>query len=401
MTTDLRLGSATKLVLWLTVCGVCVLPTNSNLDLSSAISCTLQDRDSQGMGFTSTQPFKMSTHLKPLTTNLTTTQQQKVTFTSSMIKSVASANPSFTTIDWSTKAAPSPLPRGEAQSAVVNGKLYVFGGYLKGDPIRFLASVDVYNSANNRWTRLAKNMPKSLTHSGTAVDGKNVYLAGGYVGKPTGGQIFGTTDVWRYNVDTDTWTDMPPLPQARGGGALEVLGRNLHFFGGSDLRRADKGDHWVLSLGNFKKGWTKAASLPNPRNHLGSAVLGGKLYAIGGQHGQDRDLVTQTSVHMWNAATRTWTGVAPLPCPRSHISGATFVMDGRIIVVGGEVRHAQDISDVTAYNPQFNSWKALTPLPAPRRSGVAGSIENRIFFTTGYQVTTYKGLPVLTFPAQS
>lgn len=400
MPTDLRLGLGTKLVVCLTVCGVCVLPTNLNL-VSSAISCILQDRDSQSIGFTSTQPLKISTQLKPFTTNLTTTQQQKVTFNSSRIKSVASPNPSFTTIDWSTKAAASPLPRGEAQSAVVDGKLYVFGGYLKGDPIRLLATVDVYNPANNRWTRLTKKMPKSLTHSGTAVDGKNVYLAGGYVGKPTGGQIFGTTDVWRYNVDTNIWTEMPPLPQARGGGALEVLGRNLHFFGGSDLSRADKGDHWVLSLNNLKEGWTKAAPLPNPRNHLGDAVLGGKLYAIGGQHGQDRDSVTQTSVHVWNPATSTWNRVAPLPRPRSHISGATFVMDGRILVAGGEIMHAHDISDVTAYNPQSNSWKALTPLPSPRRSGVAGSIGNRIFFTTGYQVTTFKGLPVLTFPTQS
>lgn len=304
----------------------------------------------------------------------------------------------FTDIKWSN-LEPSPLPRGEAQSAVVNGKLYVFGGYLKGNPIRFVSSIDVYNptATNNKWTRIAKNMPKPLTHSGTAAEGKNIYLAGGYVGQPNGGTLFATRDVWKYNVETNTWSSMPPLPQARGGGALEVLGRKLHFFGGSDLKRADRGEHWVLSLDGGQR-WTQAAPLPNSRNHLGDAVVDGKLYAIGGQHGQDSRSVTQTSVHMWNPATNTWKPVAPLPRPRSHISGATFVMDGRIIVAGGEVRHGHDIHDVTAYNPRSNSWQALTPLPAPRRSGVAGNIGNRIFFTTGYNTTTYRGEPRLVLP---
>jgi hypothetical protein len=35
-------------------------------------------------------------------------------------------------------------------------------------------------------------------------------------------------------------------------------------------------------------------------------------------------------------------------------------MDSQIIVAGGEISHAQAVSDVTAYDPRLNSWKGLT-----------------------------------------
>lgn len=125
------------------------------------------------------------------------------------------SNPSFKNVIWST-VAPSPIARSEAQSVVLDGKLYVFGGYINTTytPTR---RADVYNPINNTWTRIT-DLPIGLTHSGTAVDGKNIYLAGGYPAKPTGGQSFTTQDVWKYNVETNTWSSMPPLPQARGSG---------------------------------------------------------------------------------------------------------------------------------------------------------------------------------------
>jgi len=322
-----------------------------------------------------------------------------VTFDNFSISSTYNSNPDFTAIDWTT-VAPSPIARSEAASAVVDGKLYVFGGYIRSTVKPMLEPIsraDVYDPVNNTWTQI-KDLPKPLTHTGTAVDGRDIYLAGGYPGTPTGGQKFATKDVWKYNVDTNTWTSMAPLPQARGSGELALVGRELHFFGGVDSNRVDKGNHWVLPLDGGIS-WTPAAPLPNPRSHLGDAVVGNKIYAIGGQHNTDRDLVTQNSVHMWDPANPdTWTPVASLPDGRSHIGAATFVINNRIIVAGGEISHGKSVSNITAYNPLSNSWVELTPLPEPRHSGIAGSIGNQIFYTTGnangFQSLTYKGVPV-------
>lgn len=295
---------------------------------------------------------------------------------------------------WRTTES-SPIGRSEAAGAASYGKLYVFGGYTDTSYYPTRRS-DVYDVTKNSWTRIA-NLPRPLTHVGTAVEGNNIYLAGGYEGQPDGtGQIFATKNVWKYNTGTNTWTAMPPLPAARGSGELSVLGQTLHFFGGTNIKRTqDKGDHWVLSLNGGKK-WTPAAPLPNPRTHMGDAVIGGKIYAIGGQQGHDQKLVAQASVHRWDPATNTWTKVKSLPQARSHISGATLVLDGRIIVVGGEIAHNKSVSDVTMYDPLSNSWTALTPLLAARYSGIAGEIGDQIFYTTGspgFRSTTYKGVP--------
>ncbi|WP_051038451.1 Kelch repeat-containing protein [Gloeocapsa sp. PCC 7428] len=295
-----------------------------------------------------------------------------------------------TEIKWTT-VAPSPVGTGEAMSAVVSGKLYQLGGYTsKWRPTN---RADVYDPATNTWKRLA-DIPIRITHAGVAADAGNIYLAGGYVGKPEGGQLFATRKVLRYNIATNTWSEMPPLPQTRGSGGFSNLKRELHFFGGADLNRIDRGDHWILKLDNIAAGWQTAAVLPNPRSHLGDAIVNGKIYAIGGQHSYDDYLTTQNSVHVWNPATKQWAKVANLPQPRSHIGAATFVINGEIYLVGGEVKHKSAVNKVTVYNPKTNSWRELTPLPTKRHSGVGGFINGSIYYSSGapaFDKTVYRG----------
>ena len=142
-----------------------------------------------------------------------------------------------------------------------------------------------------------------------------------------------------------------PLPEPRGAGALVLLDRNLHFFGGTGPDRFTAvADHWVRSV-DSDDGWTKAAPLPEASNHLNGAALDGKVYAIAGQAGHDKTSVMKTGVFAWDPATDTWSSVAALPSPRSHTN--TVVFDGQIIVLGGLAQHGGDykIADVTAYDP--------------------------------------------------
>ena len=74
---------------------------------------------------------------------------------------------------------------------------------------------------------------------------------------------------------------------ARAGGGLAVVERKLHYFGGYKADRdTNAGDHWSLSLEGGKD-WQREADLPDPRGHVSAAVLDGKIYALGGDHGHD------------------------------------------------------------------------------------------------------------------
>ncbi len=320
---------------------------------------------------------------------------------------------SFTTVAWST-AAPYPRPNSEAQGLVLGGNLYSFGGFDETKTPSIYTPTDrayVYDPATNVWSALA-NMPRmqggtvpgGTTHTGTTTDGVDIYFAGGYTANRSGtGQIFGTSEVWKYDVSEDAYTFLPNLPPTpdsgpnnrHSAGGLEYLNGKLHYFGGTSAdRRRDVGYHFVLDLEDPAAGWTEAAPLPNPRHHMGSATLGGKIYAVGGQHGHDAALVPEDAVHVYDPATDAWTELASLAKPRNHISSTTFPVDGRIMVLGGQLNHTSAVDDVSAYDPATNEWVELTPLPAARFSGVAGAIDGVMYYTTGSSsATTFKGVP--------
>jgi N-acetylneuraminic acid mutarotase len=286
------------------------------------------------------------------------------------------------TITWESRAA-SPIPRAEASGTVVNGKLYVLGGYIGDDHGNIIAQsrCDVYDPATNTWTQLG-DMPEPFTHAGIAVDGTTIWLVGHYSGNHPGP---GSTHVWKYDTASDTWTRGPDLPEARGAGGAAIVGRQLHFFGGMDeTRTIECGEHWSLDLDDESAGWTERAPMPNPRNHISGAALNGKVYALGGQHGQEDEQEAQSEVDCYDPETDTWSVVAPLPDVRSHAGAATFVLSGRIVMLGGEVGYNLQRSTVFAYDPAVNTWSLIGILPQPRSTSVAGALsETQLIFTGG------------------
>lgn len=300
---------------------------------------------------------------------------------------------------WSDGAS-APLARFEAQGLVVGGKLYVLGGFYDKS-LRATACADVYDIAANSWRRLA-NLPEPLTHAGQTVDGNTIYLVGGYVGDNPGPS---TDHVWKYNIGSNTWSAGPALPASRGGGAVVVLNHKLHFFGGATRRQgsksstADQAEQFVLDLDGGTR-WITAAPLPNPRNHLGAAVLNGKAYVLGGQHTYQEGTTSQKQVDVYNPATDSWTRAADLPHSRSHISASTFVMDGRLIVAGGSVNNGSSgasTTEVAMYDPGSNKWSQLPALPSGRKTPVAGTDGTLIVVSTGGQSsatsTTWRATP--------
>jgi N-acetylneuraminic acid mutarotase len=285
-------------------------------------------------------------------------------------------------ITWKT-VAPSPVVRAEALGGIVNGKVYLFGGLFADTDGHILARTrgDVYDVASNTWTQLGDE-PEPVTHAGTAIDGNIIWFVGGYVGDHPAPP---TTHTWKYDTMTDIWTAGPELPIARGAGAAAIVGREIHFFGGmDDARTTDEGDHWSLNLDDPDATWQVRAPLTNPRNHVAVASLGGKLYVIGGQHAQESAQVAQSDVDCYDPATDTWTSVAALPGPRSHVNESTFVMNGKIIVLGGEIGYNLPQNTIYAYDPSLNSWSLIGLLPANRSTSLAGVIgDNQIISATG------------------
>jgi N-acetylneuraminic acid mutarotase len=276
--------------------------------------------------------------------------------------------------------ADAPQNKFESMGAAIHGKLYVMGGYFNAS-IRATPQVAVYDPTVDQWTTRG-DMPEPLTHSGTATDGKYIYLAGGYVGDWQGTSTPVTRHVWRYDTGTDRWTPVLSLPANRSAGALVRVGRKLHFFGGLDQRKRDMGDHWVLDLRRPTK-WVTAASMPDPRNHLGYVETGGKMYAIGGQHNLDEQGGNDDQVDAYDVVTGTWAQVASLPRVTSHTHNATFAVGAKVMIVGGSTTDEKSLTDVLEYDPAINRWATVGQLPVPLSAAVADLLDGHIIVTGG------------------
>jgi len=303
---------------------------------------------------------------------------------------------SFTKLTWHP-IADAPIDRHEAFGGfAADGKLYLFGGYSDIARRRFkpTTQVDVYDPETDTWAQRSE-LPEGISHAGVAVDGEDIYFAGGYPEASTSfGQTFSTDKVWKYNIVTDAYTSFPDLPEAYGGGALALVNNTLHFYGGSDSDRRDSNDHWKLPLDGSGE-WTPAARLPTPRNHLGSAVLHGKIYAVGGQSGQDEGAVYRDDVHVYDPQTDSWEAVASLPVALSHNNGSTFSMHGRIIVLGGEPAYLKAVDLAFAYDPETNTWQELTSMPMAKNAGVGGHLDGALYHVTGStSEDAFKGVPI-------
>ena len=183
----------------------------------------------------------------------------------------------WTKLAW-RNGTPSPFARVEAPSAVVDGKLYLFGGFT--DTLDASNEVNVYDPASDAWTR-KKDMPTRLTHLNAALDGKTIWFAGGFKGKHRAGRC-GSLEIRHSLGFMDRGT---AVAGAARGAALSSWGAALHYFGGYKTDRdTNSADHWSLSLEEGKH-WRREADLPEPRGHVKHAVLDGKIYALGGERG--------------------------------------------------------------------------------------------------------------------
>jgi N-acetylneuraminic acid mutarotase len=250
---------------------------------------------------------------------------------------------------WS-KAAPFPEPEEELYGVAANGKMYVMGGYGQGgNPIGMNWE---YDPATDKWTKKA-SMPLKVHHSAlTEYQGK-IYMFGGFKSYMPPGQrgLAGWEPVdntWEYDPATDTWKALAPMPDKRGSPVAAVVGGKIYVIGGG-IPEPGSGEIAVFpnrptrSVGTNEmydpetNKWTERSPMPTPRNHAFAGAVNGKIYVIGGRI--SNPFITVASnldiVEEYDPVANIW-GPAKAQMPTARSGGGWATYNGKIYVAGGE-----------------------------------------------------------------
>ena len=121
------------------------------------------------------------------------------------------------------------------------------------------------------------------------------------------------------------WEEAAPLSTGpRSGHGVAAVGRKIYVFGGLD----DTGIlSSVLEYDPASDSWERKADMPFARGAMGSAVLGGKIYVVGGLSAGVID-----AVHAYDPATDSWRQRASLPIPSFWLGCAA--VRGKLYAIG-------------------------------------------------------------------
>ncbi|MEQ8623881.1 MAG: T9SS type A sorting domain-containing protein [Vicingaceae bacterium] len=261
---------------------------------------------------------------------------------------------------WTTKAD----MLGDGKNHIVAFSIDSFGYAISG-----LSGNTVYSSAvrydpsNDSWSSLT-NFPGGPR--GFAVGGS--YDGKGYVGFGLGfppiqnAPLTYFNDLWEYNPDTDTWTELTPCPcLGRRHPAFVTTTNGKIFVGlGDGLDSAGLGDSgfkdwWEYDISTDT--WTRKADLPGDgRHHPYYFGIGTDAYAGFG----DNAGLIYDDFYKYDAVAETWTTLNDFP-GEARVAGGQFSYNGHGYIVDGEGSDHFNLDEAEYYKyyPATDSWEQL------------------------------------------
>lgn len=292
--------------------------------------------------------------------------------------------------------APIPIaPRQEHTTvALSSSTIAILGGIVPEGEFGATTTdiMQLYDIPTDTWTSAA-SMPLPMNHANAAVVGGKLYLLGG-LAVDTDEAWRAVPDSWVYDPDEDQWAPITPMPNGaeRGSAAMGVYDSKIYLAGGMTTLDIPGGGYQdsvatVSAYDTIRGTWTTFSErLPEGRDHAGGAVVGSKLYVLGGryfgQHGI-RDTVFSLDLTVTNA---TWqTSLARMPTARGGVSAGTI--GTRIYIFGGEGNEAEGSNGVFNQTEVFDTvtetWERLPPMKLPRHGTSAVAVNGRVYIPGG------------------
>jgi N-acetylneuraminic acid mutarotase len=282
---------------------------------------------------------------------------------------------------WISKA-PMPTARDGLGIAVADGKIYAIGGYCN---MSYLGINEMYDPATDTWTTKA-SMPTSRRFFATAAVQNKIYAIAGETG-----QSKSTYANEVYDPSTNTWENKTPLPSQteREHLSANVVNGKIYLISGY-ASPAPFAPYPVSSENNVydpsTDSWDTRAPIPKPVLQYASAVVGNKIYIIGGRESAINRLNTVNYTQIYDTVTDTWSFGPAMPTGVGWcLGGATtgLLAPKRIYILGGYTSFGQGapwLHLTQVYNPETNAWLTIgTPATASFAKGGVAVVNDTLY----------------------
>lgn len=260
---------------------------------------------------------------------------------------------------------PRPKARYEHGAAVIDDKMYIFGGNHNGRYLNDLQALDLRSWTWSKVEVKASTETESPSpviaapcagHSLIPWEGNKLISIAGHTKDPSE-----TIQVKAFDLQTSTWSTMKTYgkpPVSRGGQSVTLVGTSLVIFGGQDANRSLLNDLHILDLETMT--WDEIDALgapPSPRSDHAAAVHADRYLLIfgGGSHA-----TCFNDLHVLDLQTMEWsrpTQQGEIPSPRAGHAGVT-VGENWFIVGGGD--NKSGVSETVVLNMSTLAWSVVT-----------------------------------------
>lgn len=230
-----------------------------------------------------------------------------------------------------------------------------------------------------RWSRIVA-APQPLMGLHAEAVGEKIYTFGGVDSRIASIRREPTDRVAVLDVNDGVWSYVAPMPANRGFLGTAVVDGRIYVIGGSpNMKEYDATTNVVEVYDPVADQWSFAPPLSVARADLTASVVDGRIYAIGGTAHVGVDALGV--VEMYDPATGVWTRRADMPTPRLHLTSVAF--EGEIFVFGGGPEWSVPLATVEIYNPDNDSWREGADMPTARTGLWAAVVDSKIYVAGG------------------
>ena len=262
-----------------------------------------------------------------------------------------------------------PVANHDIFSAVLPGKLYVFGGMANhGYPAKYTYFNDLFvlDVRGNRW-EIVSHLDPARSYNGCAAMAGRIWVIGGRVLDKEPVPI-DRVDI--YNPDSGLWETGPPLPTPRSEAVILPVNDRIYVIGGVS-GKGDPRSYDTLSIGPAENTWRREPAPPGGAlSQSSGCVIDGAIYTFSPQaHG----------VLRYDPTTRVWDQLPPPPGEITLWAALCGAHEGELWVMGGNTEKRPTF----IYSPTTRSWRSGPELPTPLGWTSAQEVDGRFLITPG------------------